>query len=444
MIIKSDSLEWLKKQDDATIDHIITDPPYLIDFMGKGWDAEDNVAGSVDYWKEALRVCKAGSYALVFGHSRTHHRVMAAMEDAGWEIRDCIMWLYGQGFPKSHNIALGIDKKFGGKNRGRAIPTASSFQACDKEQKNKLTANKVEEYVATTDVAKDWQGWGSGLKPAYEPIIMARKPFKGSLVDNVLKNGLGAINIDDCRITYEEGFVPPKNANVDNPSAWTDEDHNGKKPYILNSKLKQRQVFTPEGRFPANVILSHNPECKLVGTKEETTSNHNAPKGTFAGGEEDRGSEKVYREQKNTIEVYECVDDCPAKLLDDQMKEASRFFYCAKVSKKERNAGCESLEDKEWKHHKVGGSVAEDGIHNKNGTGTVRGFSKNNHPTVKPIKLMEYLIKLVSKEGQTILDPFAGSGSTGIACKNLNREFILVEREDDYINIIKGRLGITE
>ena len=298
-IINTSNLDWLKKQEENSVEHIITDPPYLINFMGKDWDKENSPAGDPEFWKECLRVVKPGGYCLAFGHSRQHHRVMVALEDAGWDVRDCLMWLYGQGFPKSQDV---------GKRAG-----------------------------------EEWSGWGNALKPAYEPIIMARKPYKGPLYKNVLEWNTGAINIDACR------------------------------------------VGTEEGRFPANVLL-----------------------------DEEAG---------------------------DLLGDTSRFFYCPKVSKKERNLGCADLPDKSWFKPGLGGSVAEDGFSNKNGQGTVRGVSKNNHPTVKPVALMKWLVKLVSREGQTILDPFAGSGSTGMACAELNREFIGLEIDPNYAIIAERRIN---
>jgi len=189
MIVNENSFDWLKNREDNSIDHIITDPPYLIDFMGKGWDSEDNIAGSVDFWKEALRVCKSGSYAFVFGHSRTHHRVMVALENAGWEIRDCLMWLYGSGFPKSHNLG---------------------------------------------------DGWGSALKPAYEPIIMVRKPFKGSLKNNVLEvKQVDLLGLDpdgnDVAVEIKCDFYPSDNWFVE---FWDSGKH---KDYW--EKAKTQQVY---------------------------------------------------------------------------------------------------------------------------------------------------------------------------------------------------------
>jgi len=335
MIINGESLEQLKLMEENSIDHIITDPPYLIDFMGKKWDSADNIAGSVEFWKEALRVCKSGSYALVFGHSRTHHRVMVALENAGWEIRDCLMWLQGQGFPKSHELGAKIDKALGHiGHRGKRVKHQHGHEHLEKPE-------AIGKHEPISAEAKEWSGWGENLKPAYEPIIMARKPFKGSLTNNVLINKTGALNIDACKVNE---------------------------------------------RHPANVILD-----------EETT-----------------------------------------ELLDQQDTKTdgvSRFFYCPKVSSKERNFGCEELPQRQT----IGGGGTETDI--AGAYGSVKAKGGNHHPTLKPIELMKYLVKLVSKEGQTILDPFTGSGSTGIAVELLNRNFIGVELDPDYCEIAEKRIS---
>ena len=385
----------MEEQPDESVHHIITDPPYLINFMNKGWDSEDNIAGNPEFWKECLRVTKKGGYALVFGHTRTHHRVMSAIEDAGWEIRDCLMWLQGQGFPKSHDLAPKIDKAKGliG-HRGKRV---KHHRGQEHLAKPKATGN----YEPISPEAKEWQGWGSALKPAWEVIIMARKPFKGSLTNNVLEHGTGALNIDATRIGSD--VMPAQQTKTETTEiGWE------KKGYTTPEKT---------GRFPANIMLSHSTGC----------------------------SEKVYRKQQNKVELYDCEDDCPVKLLDEQapavgnvakverkkdttggsgnswtnggkkagedngiydgLAGASRFFYCPKVSKSERNAGV-----------------------------------MNNHPTIKPIELMKWLVKLVSKQGQTIFDPFTGSGSTGMACVLLDRQFIGTELDPDYCDIAKQKI----
>lgn len=374
MIIQSESLEWLKNQEADSIDHIITDPPYLIDFMGKEWDNEKNVAGSVEYWKEALRVCKAGSYALVFGHSRTHHRVMTAMEDAGWEIRDTIMWLYGSGFPKSHNI---------GKKHS------------------------------------EWEGWGSALKPAYEPIIVARKPFKGTLANNVLKNGLGGLNIDATRVLYTDDYDKKHQEDI----------RKGTGTFFGGKGVSKSEQIDMKGRFPANIILDEE-AGKLLDKQSGITQSAKQPTKPRKQGfkSEYVGGDLETREELKSVEYGD-------------KGGASRFFYVAKVSSKERNFGCEELEDKKFVLNESikDQSRLEGGVENDLGWNRQK-IRKNTHPTLKPIELMKYLVKLVSKEGQTILDPFAGSGSTGIAVELLGRNFIGIEMNEEYCDIAERRI----
>ena len=238
-ILHGDCFEIMKSLPDSSIDAIITDPPYHLTsiikrfsktnlsgkgtnekrakagadsyarfsrgFMGQKWDGGD-IAFRPDVWAECLRLFKPGGHLLAFGGTRTYHRMVCAIEDAGFEIRDCIAWVYGQGFPKSKKVALLIDKKLGCPNRGRAIPTASSYQATDREQKNKLTSNPEASghYDARTTEGQQWEGWGTGLKPAMEPIVVAQKPREGTIADNVMKHGTGGFNIDGCRIGTED------------------------------------------------------------------------------------------------------------------------------------------------------------------------------------------------------------------------------------------------
>ena len=402
------NLDVLPTLPDNSVDSIVTDPPYELGFMGKSWD-NSGIAYSVELWTECMRVLKPGGHLLAFGGSRTWHRLAVAIEDAGFEMRDSIAWLYGSGFPKSHNVALGIDKVMGHVNRGRAIPTASKYQASDKEEKNKLTSNPVEAYESKSPESEQWQGWGTALKPAFEPIVVARKPLIGTVAANVLEWGTGGLNIDASRI----------------------------------------------------------------GT--ETISVHNAPKGSFAGGEPDRGSDtSSYKEHTGRWPANIILDPYTAELLDEQSgvskspkayvaegykntsifgaggvnhdKEfgdtggASRFFYIAKASKRDRNEGLEALEEK-LKPYGNRDEIPVDG--DKPGSVNDKFTPKpaqNFHPTVKPTALMEYLIKLVTPEGGIVLDPFTGSGSTGKAALLNGYQFIGIELTEEYLPIIEGRL----
>jgi site-specific DNA-methyltransferase (adenine-specific) len=361
-LFNEDCFEKLKEFEDNSVDSVVTDPPYFLSFMGKDWDKLDgNIAANVEFWKEILRVLKPGGHLLAFGHSRTHHRLYIAIEDAGFEIRDTIMWLYGSGFPKSSNLG---------------------------------------------------DGWGTALKPAYEPICLARKPFKGTTKNNHKKFGTGGLNIDVSRVGTEA--VP-----INKLASWSG--------FGQEIRPNYQQEINSSGRWPANVILDEEAGEELdeqsgISKSSKRTSKYN--KATV-----DRAGYTPVASDYRDDNTY------------GDSGGASRFFYCPKVSKKERNAGCEELEAKSWFHPGIGGSVAEDGIHNKNGQGTVRGSSKNNHPTVKPKALMSYLIKLITPAGGKVLDPFMGSGSTGVAAKEGGFSFIGIEREKDYYEIAKARIG---
>jgi site-specific DNA-methyltransferase (adenine-specific) len=367
------NLDVLPTLPDNSVDSIVTDPPYELGFMGKSWD-NSGIAYSDELWTECMRVLKPGGHLLAFGGSRTWHRLAVAIEDAGFEMRDSIAWLYGSGFPKSHNVALGIDKVMGHANRGKAIPTASKYQASDIEEKNKLTSNPVDPYKSKSPESESWEGWGTALKPAFEPIVVARKPFaKGDTVAaNVLQWGTGGLNIDASRIGTNGG-----------------KSGAGAGANIFGDKLNGERGLPVEGlgRWPANIIL----------------------------------------------------DPYTAELLDEQ-NDASRFFYVAKASKRDRNEGLDDFNDVQMG---IGNGIKGDNSR-KGPTNALRPdsatVSKNFHPTVKPTALMEYLIKLVTPEGGIVLDPFTGSGSTGKAALLNGFKFIGIELTEEYFPIIEGRL----
>ena len=384
--------EVLRTFENYSIDSIVCDPPYEINFMGKGWD-NSGVAFQKETWEHCYNVLKPGGYLLAFGGSRTFHRIACAIEDAGFEIRDCIMWLYGSGFPKSMNIGLAIDKKLGfQEQRGKG-----GFQAYGGilgQETRKAKLYKSGETVATaytdykSEPAKSWGGWGTCLKPAYEPVIIARKPFKGSLIDNVINNGVGGLNIDECRVGNEERFNSPATPKKNSFNCSFDSDYKGQ---LVN------------GRFPANVILTYD------------DSNFDEVCGGFP----------------NT-----------------NKSSASRYFYSAKASKKDRDEGLDFFKEK-----KVYGTDMKWGYGNNNGDNLGDRIAnvtrKNTHPTVKPTELMQYLIRLVTPKGGTILDPFMGSGSTGKAAmyenkeRNANYHFIGVEMTNEYLPICKARIDFA-
>ena len=297
-LLLGNCLDKLKELDDNSIDSIVTDPPYGISFMGKKWDYD---VPSQEIWEECMRVLKPGGHLLSFAGSRTYHRMAVRIEDAGFEIRDQIMWVYGSGFPKSYKLG---------------------------------------------------DGWGTALKPAHEPIVMARKPFKGNVANNVLEWSTGGINIDESRVDFvseaDKAESINKNQHADFGSTM------GTNQIYGDYSMLEPQNYNPTGRFPANIIF----------------------------------------------------DEEAGKLLDGQYEGASRFFYCPKSSKKDRNEG-----------------------------------TNNNHPTVKPTDLMLYLIRLVTPKGGITLDPFMGSGSTGKAAIRGGFDFIGIERENEYFQIAEGRIN---
>ena len=360
-IICGDCLNIMTTINSDSIDSIVTDPPYGLNFMGKEWDYR--IPG-IPFWEQALRVAKPGAHLLAFGGTRTFHRLMIAIEDAGWEIRDTLMWVYGSGFPKSQNVALAIDKKLGAVgNRGKAFRTAGAGDRKDIQNANGKSGMAY--MNPRTEVARKWNGWGTALKPAWEPIILARKPFKGSVADNVLKYGTGALNIDGCRIPVRKSKIKINNKNVQD---------------VIRG-------IHPQGRWPANLI--HD------------------------------GSDEV-------ISLF------PNK--------AKRFFYCTKASKSERNMGCEELEKKKRDESR---SAEQLSMHDGTGNPYNRGVIPvaNHHPTIKPIALMRYLVRLVTPPNGVVLDPFCGSGSTGIAAFLEGFHFIGIDIIEEYCEIARLRIA---
>lgn len=397
--------------------------------------------------KECLRVLKPGGYLLAFGGSRTYHRMACAIEDAGFEIRDQIMWVYGSGFPKSLDISKAIEKQKGVRPLGKkpAYGAIASRELIDKRGWNNINSALIMPKTQTEE-AREWGGWGTALKPAHEPIVLARKPLSEKTVaENVLKWEVGGLNIGGCRIEAQDSQLKEKYDSIQNAGARNNN--------IYGQDTRDRRGAEPNslGRFPANVIL----ECICDETKEGkqkisiSVKQTKGKEGMFGLGSR---SPKMI-DGKSVIHIN---PKCPCYMLDEQsgISKASRFFYCAKASKRERNIGCENME-KEIGHNRFdkckncGGYILQNPDrksackcenpkreHNK-----VKG---NFHPTVKPLALMKYLIKLVSREGQIVLDPFIGSGSTCVAAKILKRKYIGIDNDPEYVNITNARLKATE
>lgn len=415
---QGDNIELLKKMPDNSVDAVVTDPPYGLSFMGKKWDYD---VPSVELWKEVYRVLKPGGHVLSFGGTRTYHRMVVNIEDAGFEIRDQIMWLYGSGFPKSHNIGKAVDKLQG--NEREVVGDNPNHRTSTGLLELGFQDGKVSSTL--TKGSSPYEGWGTALKPSNEPICVARKPLsEKSVAENVLKWGTGGINIDGCRIDL----------NGDDTSRKISGANDG----IFNSCKVVGTVDDKwkEGRFPANIILECICDEVIKGEKTTIKTNINNKEANWfrnAGGDtEDRWSFN----DKGDIHTNPM---CPCRLLDEQsgyLKSggASRFFYQAKVSKKERNMGLDNFEEKVIEGR-------DKGQDERNVAYKARPSSRaNTHPTVKPVSLMAYLCRLITPPGGTILDPYMGSGSTGIAALLEGFNFIGFELDPDYVKIAEARI----
>lgn len=406
MLYEGSMLDMLDHIDHSSIDSIVTDPPYELNFMNKGWD-NSGVAFQSDTWKKCYEVLKPGGYLLAFGGSRTFHRIAVAIEDAGFEIRDTIMWLYGSGFPKGMNLGKAIESKLttGSANTQewkslKGTKTKSGDWGYNRANEffgARPSDYSADEHERTVDVdyqteeGKTWDGWGTCLKPAYEPIIVARKPCDGSVTDNVLKYGVGGLNIDECRVDTD--------------------------------------TVSTNGRFPANVILTYDEtdEQEVCGNMPYTERNGS---GITTMPKMGSGSTGVCN--------YDTVGGDRAEtnyIAPMDSGSAARYFYCAKASKKDRDEGL-------GKFNALKVNDGRKSIADKRGE-TLR---KNTHPTVKPMELMQYLIKLVTPKNGIILDPFNGSGSTGKAvvfenrATNKNYKYIGIELNKEYLAISKARI----
>ena len=376
-IICGDCLEVMASMPESSIDSIVTDPPYGLSFMGKDWD--HGVPGEA-FWREALRVAKPGAHLLAFGGTRTHHRLMCAIEDAGWEIRDCLGWLYGSGFPKSLDVSKAIDKQ-AGVERG-IVGVAGKSGSNRNCMAGDFTGGEYLESRPATPEAVRWQGWGTALKPAWEPIVLARKPLIGTVARNVLEHGTGALNIDGCRVPFvsaeDEAESKGKNQHERYANPGSNRDS-------YSGSMPPRTNYNPPGRFPANLI--HDGSDEVEDVFPMTKSGNLAP-----GHKKSPGTGNSWTNSEGVIQ----------KQYGNDSGSASRFFYCAKASSSERGEG-------------------------------------NNHPTVKPQALMQYLCRLVTPPGGVVLDPFAGSGSTLLAALKEGFCFIGIEKEKKYCEIARSR-----
>lgn len=577
-LIQADCMEAMRAMPPESVDAIVTDPPYGLSFMGKGWDTFDPTtmaervgkrdgtgppsdvrdgrskgrassafanpggeAGAYDFstrgqrafqawceaWaSEALRVLKPGGHLLAFGGTRTSHRLACAIEDAGFEIRDSLMWLYGSGFPKSLDVSKAIDKarrrdyvaaavKLGldipGNSlhdwtkaehapsdqwweRFKAVLSADDWQAIEREvigtadKGDAIFGNAQGEYDLTAPATPDaerWQGWGTALKPGHEPIVVARKPFAGTIAVNVLEHGTGAMNIDGCRVGFagadDEAETKGKNRHGDFGT-----EHGGNSVYGDYTRDEPRENYDPPGRWPANVVLSHSEGCRRVGIRTVRGDGHfpadrgasgygSAVEDSTGGGLKGQSDLEERHLDDELVEEWACEGGCPVTELDRQSGEvgsgwkvnyaeryaaegrqyeggnfggggyqagafsdaggASRFFYTAKASRAERNAGLDQFEKRAllWSNGEQNpGAFQSDATERE---------ARNFHPTVKPIALMRWLVRLVTPPGGIVLDPFTGSGTTGCAAVLEGFDFIGIERDAEYVGIARARIA---
>ena len=371
-LMHGDCRELIATLDDESVASIVTDPPYELGFMGKKWD-NSGIAYDVQLWTECLRVLKPGGHLLAFGGTRTYHRMASAIEDAGFEIRDSIHWLYGSGFPKSHDVSKGIDKAAGAERE--VVGTRRGVTKGDGGRYNWHTgdehgATTITDTAPATDAAKQWEGWGTALKPAHEPIVVARKPLVGTVAANVQQHGTGALNIDGARVETDELKPYSPGLHRDSPQSFNDDGWSG----------TEHVKPAPTGRWPANVITDGSIDAEWV-----------------------------------------------------------RYFYAAKPSKRERNAGLDGLpiSANKFGNQTNGADLGNGSVNDKFTTAP----AANTHPTVKPLALMRYLVRLVTPPGGTVLEPFAGSGTTLVAAILEGFDVIGCELTDDYLPIIEGRIA---
>jgi len=395
----ADCLEAMRRLPDVCVDSVVTDPPYGLSFMGKDWD--HGIPG-VAFWAEAIRVAKPGAHLLAFGGTRTFHRLACAIEDAGWEIRDCLSWLYGQGFPKSLDVQHAINKAARGCPQGSADPSSPNHGkfkggCCEESPDGRgfgagAGAFMREQGAASGDNDGPWKGWGTALKPAWEPIIVARKPLVGTVAANVQRHGTGAINVDGCRIGTSDNLNGGAYCGDERQRAERTNTDSTPGAVPLSRLNRGVGAFAqPSGRWPANLVLDEEAAGMLDEQSGDCRGNVSNP---------------CVADESTAVTTFGTMRANRGVRGYADTGGASRFFYCAKASRSERGEG-------------------------------------NRHPTVKPLSLMRWLCRLVTPPRGVVLDPFSGSGTTGCAARLEGFRFIGFDTEAGYVEIANARIAAS-
>jgi site-specific DNA-methyltransferase (adenine-specific) len=421
-IYHGDRLNVLRSIPNCSVDSVVTDPPYGLRFMNKRWDCD---VPPVEVWQECLRVLKPGGYLLSFSGTRTQHRMAVRIEDAGFEIRDMIAWVYGSGFPKSLDVSKAIDKAAGAE-RERELRFTGTIKGgalhAGKDGGNARSWNEVQSSTPATVAARQWSGWGTALKPALEPITVARKPLIGTVAENVLAHGTGAINVDGCRV----GIDASDNDYRKNCSG--DRGHEGtrNKSETGFTSIRTGGGSSSFGRWPANLI--HDGSDEVLSCFPQSSGQQG----------DVTGSEPSHTGTANCYGEYGRV---PAMKRGDS-GSAARFFYCSKASNKDRNDGMDGAEDKVLARSNQAQAEASRGsaVDKSSGAYNKPRIRKNNHPTVKPTDLMRYLCRLITPPGGIVIDPHMGSGSTGRGAILEGFRFIGIDNEFPYCEIAIRRI----
>ncbi len=415
----------LSAMPEASVDAVVTDPPYELGFMGKAWDAS-GVAFDAATWRAVLRVLKPGGHLVAFGGTRGSHRMVSAIEDAGFAIRDSLVWLYGSGFPKSLDVSKALDAAAGATREVVGLKRLGGNAAVSLADKGGTygvgvgTAPAIDVPITapSTDAAKQWAGWGTALKPAHEPICLARKPLSGTVAANVQAHGTGALNVDGCRV--DSGGTHGSARSAGQGRGFTDTEGHGVYRGVGGVVSEPHAL----GRWPANVLL--DPEAAAMLDEQS---------GTLKSGALDRSK---------IVAPNLTFGASPKALTGTYSADtggASRFFYTSKTSTEEREAGCSRL-PRRAAHDLVDREEGAAALNSpRTGAGRSSKGRANHHPTVKPLDLMRWLCRLITPPGGIVLDPFTGSGSTGAAAMLEQLRFVGCELGPEYAEIARARIA---